>query len=321
MAKARPIEERLAELKALAAQGKTDAVIAAVRDAIKDKNNLIAARAANIACDLKIESVEKELVEAFARFMVDAEKTDKGCAAKTAIVKSLEAIDARCEEVFLAGIKHIQHEPTWGGQSDTAGELRGVSAFALVNMNYREAMLEIIPLLFDSDASARLMGVRAVASLVREESEALLRTKALAGDAEPGVIAECFLGLMREWPERSAEFIEKFLERDEFKEVAAMALGESRKPAALPVLKKFWDKSLDDRSRSMALSAIALLRLEEALEFMLSIVRDEHARTAAAAVTSLKIYRGDEKVRQRVEAIAKERDETVITDAVKEIFT
>jgi HEAT repeat protein len=320
MAKARPIEERLAELKALGAQGKTEAVVAAVRSAIADKNNLIAARGATIAAELKIESVENELVAAFARFMADGGKSDKGCSAKTAIVRALDGFGAQREEIYLAGVKHVQHEPTWGGQSDTAGELRGASAFALININYRGAINEIVPLLVDADAGARLAGVRAVAGCGKEASEPLLRLKALSGDKETGVIGECLLGLLRGWPGASAGFVEAFLERPDLKETALVALGESRRPEALAVLKRFYEKSLDDANRGLALSAMALLRLEEAVEFMLSVVADERARGAALAVKALKIYRSDEKVRQRVEAIAKERDDMVVTETVKEVF-
>ncbi len=320
MAKARPIEDRLAELKALAAPGKTEAVVAAVRGAIADKNNLIAARGATIAGELKIESLVKELVAAFERFMADGGKADKGCAAKTAIVKALEAIGAQPEGVFLAGVKHVQHEPTWGGQSDTAGELRGASAFALVNMNYRGVVNEIVPLLVDGDGGARLAGVRAIAGCGKEASEPLLRLKALSGDKETMVVGECLLGLLRGWPGSSAGFVEGFLDRADLRETALVALGESRRPEALAVLKRFYERSLDDRNRELALSAMALLRLEEAVELMLSIVADERPRGAALAVKALKIYRLDEKVRQQVEAIAREREDMLVTGAVKEVF-
>src|SRR4051812_16717172 len=101
MAKAKPIEERLAELKALGAQGKSENVVAAVREAVGDKNNLIAARGATIAAELKIAEIEKDLGVAFARFIANEGKADKGCSAKTAIVRALDAIGAQREEVYL----------------------------------------------------------------------------------------------------------------------------------------------------------------------------------------------------------------------------
>lgn len=66
----------------------------------------------------------------------------------------------------------------------------------------------------------------------------MLRLKALVGDEEPGVVAECLAGLMRLAPERSFDLIEQFLEKSDpfLRQAALLALGEAatraRSPAA-----------------------------------------------------------------------------------------
>ena len=55
------------------------------------------------------------------------------CWAKNALAQTLAAFDYQDKELFLAGMRHVQLEPVWGGSSDTAGPLRGLCALALVN--------------------------------------------------------------------------------------------------------------------------------------------------------------------------------------------
>ncbi len=77
--------------------------------------------------------------------------------AKTAIAKALYEMEVKAESVFLRGIHHIQMEGVWGGNTDTAAELRGICALGLVRCNYRDVLDELGELLADAQAPARMM--------------------------------------------------------------------------------------------------------------------------------------------------------------------
>ena len=52
-----------------------------------------------------------------------------------AIARALFALDYDGEGLYLAGMRHVQMEPGWGGSSDTAVELRGMCAMGLASTN------------------------------------------------------------------------------------------------------------------------------------------------------------------------------------------
>ncbi len=137
----------------------------------------------------------------------------------------------------------------WGGTADTAVDVRASCAMGLVASGYSRALVELTALLNDSDAAGRVGAVRAIACGNPREAELLLRSKALAGDAEPQVLGECFTGLLAVEPEESVGFVAAYLAHadDAVRELAALALGESRLDAALAPLKEAWDGVLRRR--------------------------------------------------------------------------
>lgn len=76
---------------------------------------------------------------------------------------------------------------------------------------------------------------RVAANGTPREAELLLRSKARAGDERPAIIGECFSALMSVEPEGSLDFVAQWLAKPDgaLRELAALALGESRVPAAL----------------------------------------------------------------------------------------
>ncbi len=85
MAKSRNLEDCLAALAELRASPAAAATREALRAAIADRTNLVAARAATIVGDCQIGGLEDELSTAFTHFMQHPSKSDKGCVAKAAI--------------------------------------------------------------------------------------------------------------------------------------------------------------------------------------------------------------------------------------------
>src|SRR5207237_5519130 len=183
----------------------------------------------------KLAEFMDPLTKAFDRFMVDPATIDKGCSAKTSIAKALYELEARAETVFLTGIHHRQLEGVWGGSSDTAAELRGLCGLGLVRCNYRDVMIELGDLLMDPEPSCRIMAARAIAYSENDAGLPLLRMKVLGGDQNSDVIGECFTALLRLSPRKNVEFVARYMDDDDedLRQLAILALGESRLPAAL----------------------------------------------------------------------------------------
>src|SRR5688572_16278594 len=110
MAKAPPVEQQVLNVAALRQRGNTPDVRAELARALESKSNLVVAKAAEVAADLGARELAPQLAEAFARLIDAPLSADKGCVAKTAIARSLNALDASDENVFLRGIRHVQHE-------------------------------------------------------------------------------------------------------------------------------------------------------------------------------------------------------------------
>jgi hypothetical protein len=61
---------------------------------------IVAAAAAKIAAEHELHDLEKDLEEAFSRFLDDPVKTDPGCRAKLAAAESLRNLDVRAPDVY-----------------------------------------------------------------------------------------------------------------------------------------------------------------------------------------------------------------------------
>src|SRR5215831_13280629 len=162
MAKSSLIEDRLAELAALADSLESPHTRKQLRKHLASKESPIVARAAQIVARIEDHDFGPDLVQAFHRFLVDPTKTDKGCMAKCAIVKALLAAGNEDEELFRKGVRHIQLEPTWGGRTDTAAQLRALCGLGLVQVGYPDAMNELAELLADKEGDARIGAARAL---------------------------------------------------------------------------------------------------------------------------------------------------------------
>ena len=87
-------DAQLARLSAIKADPSLPEAVAEIEKALRGKSTVVAARAAEIVGNAKLENLESALLEAFARFMSEA---DKGCIAKTAIARALLEIESRAE--------------------------------------------------------------------------------------------------------------------------------------------------------------------------------------------------------------------------------
>lgn len=321
-ARALSVEETIEKLIRLAEQPQSDEKLSELRRHLSSKSNLIVAKVAQIASDSGDFQLLPDLIDSFQRFMVNPAKSDKGCAAKTAIIKSLLAAECDREDIFLSGIRHVQFEPSYGGPIDTAAELRALSALGLVQMGSSETITELATLLADKEADARIGAVHALAHSRPEAAAALLRFKVLVGDSEPAVVSECFKALMIVSPKTSLTLIGDFISPKcpDLCEAAALALGESRMTEALDLLLEKWSKTFDQQFRRTLLLPIALARQTPSLDFLLSVVETADTNTAAAAISVLRIYNHDRNVRERVEAAIDDSGREVLRSVFEKEF-
>lgn len=319
MAKRLTVEQQIAELVALRDLPVSDETVERLKTSLAGKQNLVIAKAAEVVQHLALKQLQPELEAAFARLMTEPLKNDKACVGKTAVAGALQKMELPAESTYLAGITHVQLEPVWGGESDTAIELRGSCAFGLVQMGYARVMPLLVDLLADTSPEARVSAVQALAATGQESAAMLLRLKVHIGDSL-AVVAEALAGLMRLSPGGSVDFVAKFLSNpdQQLADAAAVAMGESRSPEALAALMTHYRTRLTRASRRIVLQAVALIRSPEAIDALVEIVRDDDVPSAVHAIEALSLYRRDEHVRLKLDAITRARGEPALVDAVKE---
>jgi HEAT repeat protein len=169
----------------------------------------------------------------------------------------------------------------------------------LVQTAYTEAGVELVRLLADREHDARIGAVRALAFWGGTEAELLLRYKAMIGDQEAEVVAECFSALLSLAPERSLDFVAGYLDDagEAIAEGAALALGESRQERAFDILRA----KVQTPIRRAVLLGIALLRRDAAIEYLLSVIAGGDELTAKEALDAMEMYRQDPAMAERIQ--------------------
>ena len=319
MARKGDLDAALIRIKALREDPGTEAAQDELRAILGGRLSHAVARAAELVGEAQLRDLEPELVGAFDAFMQDPIKRDPGCRAKIAIVDALQHLDAYEGDLYLRASRHVQLEPVYGGRQDTAPELRGAAGRGLVRMNHPDALVVLAELLADPEVPARVAAARAIAYHGGQAGLPLLRLKALTGDDDTLVTSEVLLALLRISAGDSIPFVERFFET-ELAEVALLAMGESRAPEVLPVLRRFWERTAHPDLSRTALLAIAMVRNEDAIEMLLGWVREEPGPTARDAIRAFEIYRNDERVVERVREAASGRSGAKLMPVFEEVL-
>jgi HEAT repeat protein len=287
-----------------------------LRRALQDKNGFFVSKAAAIAGELRLTALLPDLEAAFERFLNDPVKTDPQCWAKIAIVKALREWEHKEPQVFLRGLSHVQKEPVWGGESDTAGPLRGACAIALVQCSLTdlEILAHLTAGLADPEKSVRVDTASAIAALGSEMGALLLRLKTLLGDKEPEVMGQCFVSLLDLGLDfgqaEVVPFVARFLTRSHAEEIQAeaiAALAQSKSEAALDVLREAWKGHLSATLRKTLILSMAGSPLPASSDFLLFVLADESGVVAEWAIESLAASRFRAQAKERVRALV-ERD-------------
>ncbi len=323
-----PLRDQLHALSALQNQplpSRDDPAYAArqtlLRDALTGKSSFAVAAAAELLheTDTALLAV---LEAAFNRFFADSGPSDKGCTAKTAIARALERTDCSDDSVFARGVRYVQMEPVYGGRQDTAVELRGICAVALARLSRPGVLSLLAELLIDAERGARAAAARAIGCTGQDGAIPLLRYKALCGDDDPLVLTECLTSLVLLERSAALPFVQRFLTpEDEVRaDAAALALGQSRLPEAIALLKEYAETPPRAR-RKTALVALAMLREPEATEYLLTLIREAETRHAILTVEALSMHRYDKVLQKRVAEAVATRPNPALNEALTRAFT
>lgn len=298
------LRAKLDELAQLRAQPLTAAGRDLLGKALRDRSNLVVARAAEIVAETGAEELAPDVLAAYARLAVDGVRRDPTCAGKIAIVQALRSLDYDDYDFWLAASRYAQPEPSWGPPIDTGAQLRAESALAIARSGHPEALLDLAPLLADPALDARLGGIRAIAATAQPGAAPLLWHKLLVGDEEPEAYYEAFTCLLVLVPERALPFVATFLGHDQpgVPEVAALALGESGREAALPYLQAALETAEDPAVRRSIPLGIVLLRSEAGMAFLVELIREGSDLEAEAALKALEIVQNDAPLWRRAQA-------------------
>jgi hypothetical protein len=322
MPKSDPIESALNAIGELRRESLPQRAAAELRKYLGHRSNLVVAKAAKLAGELRIASLVPELVHAFERFMADAPRLDKRCAAVTEIASALYELDYVEPDIYLRGLRHVQMEASFGPPVDAAAALRGMSAQGLLRTRYPHALVQALPLLVDREAPARLGAVRAMGTNGGDAGLLLLRFKVLTGDEEAEVLGECFSALLAAAPEPSLPFVAGHLDDEEetTAEAAIWALGGSRLPAAFEVLREKWGRTLDRTLRKALIGAMAASRLPQAIEFLCAQVRDASTQVASEVIAGLAPYAASEALTRAVRAAVEGRGQPKLMEVFRQQF-
>jgi HEAT repeat protein len=305
----RGFDKELAELEALAGLMKAGATpqvdtIEHLRRALAHRNNFIVSKAAKLVAEAELFALLPDVLAAFDRFFVDAAKTDPKCWAKNELAKTLVKLEHRQRDVYLRGLRHHQMEASWGPPVDSAGALRGTCAHALVDcpgISDADLLTILLEPLTDIDKTVRMEAARAIARAGGVSAALILRLRTLLGSDEPEVLGAVYSALLSLEGAQAIPLVAGFLkEGNDLAAEAAFALAELRSPEALTALVHRLNASADTWFASVLLSAIALTRLPEAIDFLLAqIVRD--AREAPMAIEAIGRTAPNAELRARVQ--------------------
>jgi len=313
MAAKKKFDVYLAEVESLRHAESGPEVTTALRTALGDRSNYLVSKAAVGVAHHGIRELIPTLLDALQRFYRDPVKSDAQCWAKNAIVKALADLGLDDAAVFLPASRHIQMEPVWGGQSDTAGPMRAMATLALVNCRSLpdiELIHALVDRLADTDHTVRAEAARACARVGLAEAALPLRMKALLGDAEPEVLGACFSAILAlESAPAGMQFVERFADTailpPDHRAEAALALGFTRTAEAASFLQNAWPEVRDLDLSAVFLTAIAATQQDAALTFLIELVEERpSAVIARAARTALNAARLSPELRDRLERAA-----------------
>jgi hypothetical protein len=290
----RRIEEQLEQLSRLRG-GSAEEAAPALRKALTDRVNLIVAKAAAVAADLQAIALLPEMLAAFDRLFEDAVKRDPQCWGKVALAKALRDLGHRDSPAYVRGAVHIQMEPVWGSEADTAGPLRGICLMALPacpDLPRERVLRYMVDALTEAAPPVRADAARALIEMQGDDCALLLRLKARAGDVEASVTGQVLEALLALERREALPFVRQFLKPSlgEVAEEAALAVGASRTREGAALLLECWPEARGQEYRQALLRALSISRQDDALTFLKQLAAEGRPQDAADARAALALF-------------------------------
>jgi HEAT repeat protein len=152
---------------------------------------------------------------------------------------------------------------------------------------------------------------------------ALALFKLRSDDEDPLVTLAAMTALLALAPAHGRQELRELLgsENEDKRELAAVALGQSRSDEALTVLLDALERCARSEERAALLHGAGLHRSDRALEALLSVIADYHPTDARAAIESLGPRRFEAGIADRVRAAAARNDRADLSALVDSVFT
>ena len=312
-------EEEQAALSTVAADPRSDDARERLLAGLRSRRSLVVARAARLIKEHHLDGYEDELTGAFERHMEDPVKADPTCAAKIAAIEALDHAESSDAAPFVRAAPHEQ----WEGSNDTAAPLRARAVLALARIGHADFDLVAARLLTDWAAPVRQAALEALAHRGDRANAALALFKLRSGDEDPLVTLAAMTTLVALAPAWGLEQLRELLgaENEEKRELAAVALGQSRSDEALTVLLDALDRCARAEERAPLLRGAGLHRSERALQALLGLIADANPVDAKVAIESLGPRRFEPGVAERVRAAAARNDRADLRAFVDSVFT
>jgi len=242
-----------------------------LRSRLRLKNGTVVGAAVDRVREARLDGFEDLLHKAWSTLCERPVKRDPGCRGKLAIVRALDAAGELDDTLFLQGARLRQLEPSWGAPSDTAGAVRVQSLFALLRLGHAELPGLLADQLADPVPNVRSEAIRAAAAVGGSLGAALLRLKVRVGDEDISVRGDALAGLCEVSAQAGLQIAREWLnDRDPaVRELAALALGQTRLPQAVPLLRDAAERCIDPHERRALWVALGTLRLEPARDALL----------------------------------------------------
>jgi HEAT repeat protein len=316
--KSASFEDEQAALSAVAASPTSDDARQRLVDGLRSKRSLVVARAARLVKEHRLGGFDAELAAAFARYMSQPAKSDPTCAAKLAAIEALDYAEAADAEPFLRAVVHVQ----WEGGNDSAAPMRARAGLALARIGHPDFDLIAAQLLTDGVASVRQAALDALAHRGDRANAALALFKLRSGDEDPLVTMAAMTTLLALAPAHALDELRDLLASDneDKRELAAVALGQSRHDDALTVLVDALARCTRADERTALYRGVGLHRSDRALDALLAVIADSHEVDARAAIEALGARRFEPGIGERVRAAAARNDRAELRDVVDAVF-